>query len=220
MEEQTGTETARRRRSRGDATRSRLLEAAVDTLREHGYAGASARAVADRAGVNQGLIFYHFGSVQGLLLAALDRVSAARRARYGAALQGVESPSDLVALASSIFREDLEAGYVAVLVAMIAGAMTTPGLGEEVGRRIAPWTDFARSAVAGVLAGSPLAALLSAESAGFAVVALYLGLEMLTQLDGDRAPATALFDQALGFAALLGGGPAGGPDASTEAPGA
>jgi AcrR family transcriptional regulator len=200
----TAARTGSRPPARGDATRQRLVEAAIATLTDHGYAGASARVIADRAGVNQALVFYHFDSVTGLLLAALDAVSDVRQARYSAAVAGVSSPAELVEVASSIFREDLDAGYVAVLVAMIAGAATTPGLGDEVARRIAPWTSFARHAVSGVLAGSPLGPLVPAESVGFAVVALYLGMEMLTQLDGDRAPATALFDQALGLATLLG----------------
>jgi AcrR family transcriptional regulator len=198
--------------ARGEATRRQLIDAAIETLKDHGYAGASARVIAERAGVNQGLIFYHFDSVTGLLLAALDAVSDMRQARYGAAVDGVDSPTELVGVASSIFREDLDAGHVAVLVAMIAGAATTPGLGEEVAKRIAPWTGFARDAVSGVLSDSPLGSLVPAESVGFAVVALYLGMEMLTHLDGDRAPATALFDQALQLATLLaslGGGPSG-----------
>ena len=193
------------RTSRGETTRQQLIEATIDTLKDHGYSGASARVIAERAGVNQGLIFYHFDSVTGLLLAALDAVSATRQARYGAAVASVDSPAGLVDVASAVYREDLEAGHVRVLVAMIAGAATTPGLGEEVAQRIAPWTSFARDAVAGVLGDSPIGALVPAETMGFAVVALYLGMEMLTHLDGDRAPATALFGQALQLASLLGG---------------
>jgi len=204
------------RTTRGEATRRQLVDAAIATLKDHGYAGASARVIADRAGINQGLIFYHFDSVTGLLLAALDEVSDARLVRYGTAVDGVDTPAGLVDVAASVFREDLDAGYVAVLVAMIAGAATTPGLGAEVARRIAPWTGFARDAVTGALGDSPLGALVPAESVGFAVVALYLGLEMLTQLDGDRAPATALFDQALHFARLLGGPPGGSAGPAPE----
>ena len=59
-------------------TRRVLVEAAIETLKDVGYAGASARAIAERAGSNQGLVFYHFGSVANLLLAALDAVSADR----------------------------------------------------------------------------------------------------------------------------------------------
>ena len=201
------------RRTRGEVTRQQLMEAAIDTLKDHGYAGASARVIADRAGVNQGLIFYHFDSVTRLLLAALDEVSAQRRDRYAAAVDQASSPAELVRVASTIYREDLDAGYVGVLVAMIAGAATTPGLGDEVAKRIAPWTDFARTAVTGVLADSPLGTVLPADTVGFAVVALYLGMEMLTHLDGDRAPATSLFDQALQLATLF-GGLGGGPGVS------
>src|ERR1700722_370543 len=104
---------------RSTETRRVLVEAAVATLKEDGYAGASARAIAERAGVAQGLIFYHFGSVANLLLAALDAVSAARLADYGASVERARTPGELVEAAASIFREDLDAGYVTVLVEMI-----------------------------------------------------------------------------------------------------
>jgi AcrR family transcriptional regulator len=205
---------------RGAETRQQLISAATAILKEQGFAGASARVIAERAGVNQGLVFYHFDSVVGLLLAALDAVSEARAARYGAAVAGVSSPAGLVEVAASIFREDLEAGHVAVLVAMMSGAASTPGLGEEVARRIAPWTAFARDAIAGALDGSPLERVLPADEVAHAVVALYLGLEMLTELDGDRTPAEALFSRAgtlVGLLALF-GGPAVGDAAAAATP--
>src|ERR1700722_5881283 len=124
---------------RSAETRRLLVEAAITTLKEDGYAGASARAIAERAGANQGLIFYHFGSVANLLLAALDAVSAERLARYGAGGDRAQSLPDLVEAATAIFREDLDAGYVTVLAEMIAGASATPGLGAEVAMRIQSW---------------------------------------------------------------------------------
>jgi AcrR family transcriptional regulator len=191
------------RTRRGDETRKRLVAAATATLIEQGFAGASARVIADRAGVNQGLIFYHFDSVVGLLLAALDAVSEARAVRYGEVVAGVTSLTDLVDAATSIFEEDLKAGRVAVLVAMMSGAASTPGLGEEVAKRIAPWTGFARDAISGALEGSPLGSVLPGDEVAYAVVALYLGMEMLTELDGDRGPAEALFSRAGTLAGLL-----------------
>ena len=121
--------------SRSAGTRAKLVAAAIATLQADGFAGSSARAIAERAGVNQGLIFYHFGSVANLLLAALDWVSARRMEHYGAAVERVETPTELVEVATDIFSEDLDAGYVAVLVEMIAGASSTPGLGPEVSAR-------------------------------------------------------------------------------------
>ncbi len=54
----------------GADTRTKLLEGALRTLAEQGIAKTSARSVAAAAGVNQALVFYHFGSVDELLAAA------------------------------------------------------------------------------------------------------------------------------------------------------
>ena len=183
-------------------SQAKLVEAAIETLKAEGYAGASARAIAVRAGTTQGLVFYHFGSVANLLLAALDSVSDRRLARYGAAVDRVTTPTELVDVATDIFGEDLDAGYVAVLVEMIAGASSTPGLGPEVAARLGPWFSFAEQAVTGAL-GPPLGALLPPGDVAYAIVALYLGLEMLTHLDGDRTRALDLFAHAKGLAALV-----------------
>ena len=77
-------------------TREALVRAAVAALKEEGFAGASARAIARRAGCNQGLVFYHFGSVANLLLAALDEVSETRRVHYQAAVDGADGIGELV----------------------------------------------------------------------------------------------------------------------------
>ena len=118
--------------TRSAGTRAQLVAGRHRDAPVRWLAGASARAIAQRAGSNQGLVFYHFGSVANLLLAALDSVSALRMEKYGLAIERVGSPSELVDVAMDIFREDLDAGYVAVLVEMIAGASSTPGLGAEV----------------------------------------------------------------------------------------
>lgn len=184
-------------------TRAALIRGAIDALREVGYAGASARDIARRAACNQALVFYHFGSVDGLLLAALDEVSTIRFARYRAAVQRSGTLGELVAAARSVFDEDLSQGYVAVLVAMIAGSQSSPALGAEVAARLAPWREFAADAIRAILAGSPVAAMVRDQEIAHGVVALYLGLEMLASLDGDRAAALALFDRARRIASLL-----------------
>jgi AcrR family transcriptional regulator len=198
----TASSVVRKDSSRSAGTRTKLIDAAIGTLKEEGFSGASARAIAERAGLNQGLIFYHFGSVANLLLAGLDSVSARRMGQYGEAVDRVGSPTELVDVATAIFREDLDAGYVAVLVEMIAGASSTPGLGSEVSARLGPWFAFAEQAVTTAL-GPPLDGLLPPGDVAYAIVALYLGLEMLTHLDGDRARALGLFAHAKNLAAVL-----------------
>ena len=72
-------------------TRAALVAAAIATLRDSGFAAASARRIAAEAGCNQALIFYHFGSVTELLLAALDAVSERRMAAYRGVLDHADS---------------------------------------------------------------------------------------------------------------------------------
>jgi AcrR family transcriptional regulator len=189
--------------SAGATTRTALIEAAVETLKADGFGGASARVIASRAGCAQALVFYHFGSVVDLLLAAFDAVSARRLERYRAGVAAVASPSDLVAVAAEIFAEDMASGDIAVLGEMIGGASATPGLGPEVAARIAPWRLFAADAITAGLAGSPLASIIPVDDLAYAVVALYLGVEMLSHLDGDRTQGTAMFGHLTRLAPLL-----------------
>jgi len=187
--------TAGGRHERSTETRAALVAGAIEALREVGFAGASAREIAGRADCNQALVFYHFGSVTELLLAALEDVSARRRAAYADLVDRATSLTELIDSARAIFGEDLDAGHVAVLVEMITGARSTPGLGEPVAARLAPW-GVRRVGRTEALAGSPVAPALPANELAHAVVAGFLGLELLASLDGDRAAALSLFDRA------------------------
>lgn len=188
--------------AKAEETRRALVDAAKEVLRHDGFAAATARTIARRAGCNAGLVFYHFASVMGLLLVALDEVSAERRERYSKALADVHRPAELVDLASRIFEEDLDTGDATLLVEMIAGASSTPGLGAEIKARLAPWSDFATTSLAPFVQGSPLGAMVGADEIAHAVVALYLGLELLSHLDGDRRAALALFQRARELASI------------------
>ncbi len=185
-------------------TRRILVEAAIETLKKKGFVGASARAIADEAGSNQSLIFYHFGSVANLLLAALDAMSTDRLEQYGAAVAEAGTLPELVETAADVFRTDLDAGYITVLAEMIAGASSSPELGGEVAARIEPWRQFAQRAIEQRV-GHAFDAVLPLADAAHAVVALYLGLELLSHLDGDRRRALALFGHAQRLAELVTG---------------
>ena len=90
-------------------TRATLIAAAIDTLRESGFAAASARRIAAKAGCNQALIFYHFGSVPDLLMAALEDVSARRMAAYRELLDRTGTLGELIDGAREVFEADLDA---------------------------------------------------------------------------------------------------------------
>lgn len=168
-------------------TRSALIAAAIEVLKDGGHAGASARAIASRAGCNQALVFYYFGSVADLLLAALDEVSSQRFERYSSAIDAALSSQQLVDTAGRILREDLDEGYLRVLAECMAAASSIPGFGAEVLKRIKPWEQFAQRTLARLFEGSPLETIAGSEVGGRVVAALFLGLEMLAHLEDDPA---------------------------------
>ena len=62
------------RQQQREATRERIVEAAVEVFTEKGFEGASTREIARRAGANQGLITYHFHSKEELWRAAANSI--------------------------------------------------------------------------------------------------------------------------------------------------
>ena len=184
-------------------TKLQIAEAALATLKANGYAGSSARAIAHIGGFNQALIFYHFGSVQNALLAALDLISERRLADYGPRFESARTASELAQLARVIYDEDLERGYITALGEMVSGGVSDPLLGAEVAARIEPWIAMVERKIEELLAGSPVRSLVSSADLAFGVVSLYFGVDMLSHLQRDRARAESLLDLAARLAVLL-----------------
>jgi AcrR family transcriptional regulator len=187
-------------------TKERIVAAALETLKEEGFAGTSARAIARRGNFNQALIFYHFGTLNDLLLAALDRTSAERMARYREAVRAPGTVEDRIRTATELYREDLRTGHITVISELIAGSLARPDLGPEVVARLEPWVELVEEVLSDVLAGSGFAGVIQARPLAFAVIALYLGVDLLSHLDQDHSRAEALFETAGRLAPLHGAG--------------
>jgi AcrR family transcriptional regulator len=112
------------RQERSRATRARLLEAAVDSLAEVGYAASTVAVVAERAGVSRGAAQHHFPTRDALFTAALEHVSGVRtaellRAREGLA-DGALSTEEVVELVLALFTGPLFRAALALWVAAAA----------------------------------------------------------------------------------------------------
>jgi AcrR family transcriptional regulator len=59
--------------ARAERTRARAIDVTVQIVLKEGFAAASGRHIADEAGVTWGVIQYHFGHRDGLLMAVVDR---------------------------------------------------------------------------------------------------------------------------------------------------
>ena len=137
-----GRPPAPRPRAGAGATRARIVDAALQALRDEGIAGISARSIARHGGFNQALIFYHFGSVDGLLVAVAQSESQRRSALYAPALASVTSLSELVAVARHLHDEEFQEGTVAALTQMLAGAVGSEDLSRGIREALDPWTSL------------------------------------------------------------------------------
>jgi AcrR family transcriptional regulator len=167
-------------------TRQQIIDAALETLKREGFAGATSRAIARAGGFNQALVFYHFGSLNGLLLAALDHSSEERLTRYRQAVAEADTAEELAALAVRAHAEDRETGHTTVVAQMIAGSVARPELAPEMIARLQHWVELCEEAVVkgfrllGVPPPLPPAEL------AYAVATFYLGVNLLTHLDESR----------------------------------
>lgn len=74
-----------------EATRDRIVRAAVEAFAELGFHGASTRDIARRADANQGLITYHFRTKDDLWRAAAERLFQMLESSLGARLSALDS---------------------------------------------------------------------------------------------------------------------------------
>jgi len=185
------------------ARRQQMIDAAIASLREAGYAGTTIREIARRGGFNSALISYYFGGLHGLLLAALDHSSEIRMERYRRAFDQAESLEELLSLARHIYREDLEGGHITVFSEMVAASLAHPALAPELIARSEPWLDFVEEGVRRAAGDSPLLHLLPARDIAYAVICFYLGVNLMTRLDDDTSRIESLFDVAANVAPLV-----------------
>jgi AcrR family transcriptional regulator len=181
-----------------DQTRERILQAALECLRQEGFAGATSRAIAGVGGFNQALIFYHYGSLDALLLAALDRTSKDRLAHYRAALRGIETLDELLRVARNLYEEDRRSGHMTVVSQMIAGSLARPDLAPRVLAKMQPWLDLAEQTIKRLVPP-----LLPAGELAYAAVTFYLGVNLLAHLAPDDDRLGALFESAEKIAPAL-----------------
>ncbi len=62
-----------RKAEQAERTRQALIDAAIRLFGERGYRATSIKAIAEAAGITHGVIPFHFGSKEGLLLAVVER---------------------------------------------------------------------------------------------------------------------------------------------------
>ena len=148
----SGTRRSRPRRpqQRSLGTRERLVEAALHVFAERGFAAASTREIAARAGVALAALPYHFTTKEVLWKAAADRIFGRLREsflRRIEGLEGVDQRTRLRLLLRDFVR--FQAAHPELHRFMIQeGIAKSPRLAWLVEKHIRPIYDFVRTTVA------------------------------------------------------------------------
>jgi AcrR family transcriptional regulator len=116
-----------------------LLDAAEELLIDVGYAAVTTRRLAERAGVNHGLVHYYFGSMEEVLLQTLERFTR-RLIDRQRAMYGTEAPFlDKWRTAMGYLPEDISAGYPKLWYELQAMSWNRPEFRERVVKVNAEW---------------------------------------------------------------------------------
>jgi AcrR family transcriptional regulator len=128
-----------------------FLDAAERLLITHGYAGVTARRLAEEAGANHGLIHYYFGSMEQLLVQVLERFTerliVRQREMYAADVPFLQKWRS----AMGFLDEDFSSGYQKIWLELQALAWNRPELQERVRQVYGQWRGVLRDAFAKAL---------------------------------------------------------------------
>jgi AcrR family transcriptional regulator len=118
-----------------------FLDAAERLLIEVGHAGITTRRLAGEAGLNQGLVHYYFGSLDEVLLQALERFTGRlierQRAMYEADAPFIEKWR----AAMHYLEQDLAAGYPKIWLELQALGWNRPEIRERIAKVNAEWRE-------------------------------------------------------------------------------
>jgi hypothetical protein len=86
---------------------------------------------------------------------------------------------------------------------MVAAGVTNAEVGRSVAACLEPWLDMVEDKLRGLVAGSLLESMIPSRDVAFAIIALYLGIDMLGHLEGSHARAESLLDLGVRYAPLI-----------------
>jgi AcrR family transcriptional regulator len=174
--------------SRGEETRNRILDAALEAFARYGYDGTGVAEICRRAGVTKGGFYHHFPSKQAVFLEMLERWLEGIDAQLEAARAGGRTvPEELVRMTGMIRLVFQEAGgRLPIFLEFLTKAGHSPVVWQAT---VAPFRKyhrfFAQMVGDGIEEGSLRA--IDPELASTVLVAFAVGVLTLGLLDPYRA---------------------------------
>jgi AcrR family transcriptional regulator len=174
------------RRSDRPDRRGEILDAAIGVIARRGVRGFRVEQVAEQAGVAVSLLYYYFGSRNGLVRATLDH------ANERAAIASPAADTGRATLAASLLAElDPEARDSSVVWGeVLASAVFEPELRDQLREAGATWTDLVAAVIAAGIEDGSIEGGVDARAAAERLTALVDGLSarwLAGMIERDRA---------------------------------
>lgn len=160
------------------------MDAAERLLIEVGYSNLTTRLVSTRAGLNQGLVHYHFGSMEELYLAVLERFTARLVARQRAMYSANTTFLVKWRNAMRFLEEDLAAGYPKIWLELQAMGWNRPKMRARLAATQGQWSDVLTEAIEPAMRHYGIAEGLFGLEAMVALVATFNQGMILERLSG------------------------------------
>lgn len=184
----------------GPVERARLLRETCEFVIGRGVVDLSLSELARGIGSNNRMLLYHFGSLDGLLAAAVDEIlgGTALLDRFGELLTGEGTTAERVAAAWRHIADPARRPHLQLFFARFGMAADVPGRHPEfLAQTRERWVEVVAEALRGD------ATVVRAEDTAMAIVALWRGLQMLLICGTPPAEVDAAHERAV--AALLPG---------------
>jgi AcrR family transcriptional regulator len=172
------------RQARSEATRKRIIIAAVETFNEIGYASAGLGEIVERAQMTKGALYYHFNSKDSLAAAIIEEGSTSLFNAFhnisespGPALEGMIHGTFVVV---DLFNSDMVARSATQLLRAL-GEFNTTVADTYIG-----WLDEMSARATAALEEGDLRPNLDPRAVGDTIVAAMLGAELLSTSSGDN----------------------------------
>ena len=210
----TRSRPRRTQQERRAETRRRIVEAAGRVFAERGYHAATLDAVAERAGLSKGSIYYTFGSKHELFASLLRERIDQRLGEIRRALDDADGDAPLPAGPTAIFLDAVtnDRRWGPLFFEFVAQAARDP----RVRPAFTAWLRETRAALTGLIAErmAPAKTSIAPERLAILVSAMANGMLLEIMFDADEVPRELLGE---GVELLAGGASALSPAAGPRA---
>lgn len=119
---------------RSEETRTRILEATIESLVAVGYARTSTAVICERAGVSRAAWIYHYATKATLVSAAVERLLRLRQAALPKLEAGIDRGADSPSSAVDVLAESFEGPMFLAWLELVVASRTDDDLRAQMSR--------------------------------------------------------------------------------------